>query len=77
MDYWQFSDAESYMVDDFYVEYKDGNFSMKNEGASYVKLYGINLGDSMETVSYTHLLGCFTVACRQWYCCVNFEEEEE
>ena len=48
VDYWQFSDAESYMVDDFYVEYKDGNFSMKNEGASYVKLYGINLGDSME-----------------------------
>lgn len=47
VDYWQFPDAESYMVDDFYVEYKDGNFSMKNEGASYVTLYGTALGDSM------------------------------
>ena len=47
VDYWQFPDSESYMVDDFYVEWKNGLFSMKNEGASYVKLYGTALGDSM------------------------------
>lgn len=47
VDYWQFPDSESYMVDDFYVEWKNGLFSMKNEGASYVTLYGTALGDSM------------------------------
>ena len=47
VDYWQFPDSESYMVDDFYVEWKNNIFSMKNEGASYVKLYGTALGDSM------------------------------
>lgn len=47
VDYWQFPDSESYMVDDFYVEWKNNIFSMKNEGASYVNLYGTALGDSM------------------------------
>ena len=47
VDYWQFPDSESYMVDDFYVEWKNNIFSMKNEGASYVTLYGTALGDSM------------------------------
>ena len=47
VDYWQFPDSESYMVDDFYVEWKNNIFSMRNEGASYVTLYGTALGDSM------------------------------
>ena len=47
VDYWQFTDSESYMVDDFYVEWKNNIFSMRNEGASYVTLYGTALGDSM------------------------------
>ena len=47
VDYWQFPDSESYMVDDFYVEWKNNIFSMKNEGASYVTLYGTAIGDSM------------------------------
>jgi hypothetical protein len=50
VDYWQFPDSESYMVDDFYVEWKNNIFSMKNEGASYVTLYGTALGDSMTEV---------------------------
>ena len=55
VDYWQFPDSESYMVDDFYLEWKDGTFSMKNEGASYVKLYGLSLGDSAENFDSTLL----------------------
>ena len=47
VDYWQFPDSESYMVDDFYVEWKNNIFSMRNEGASYVTLYGTALGDSI------------------------------
>ena len=50
VDYWQFPDSESYMVDDFYVEWKNNIFSMRNEGASYVTLYGTALGDSMTEV---------------------------
>ena len=50
VDYWQFPDSESYMVDDFYVEWNNNIFSMKNEGASYVTLYGTALGDSMTEV---------------------------
>ncbi len=46
-DWWQFAGSGcSYMIDNFYLEYMDDIFSMKNEGASYVKLYGISLGDS-------------------------------
>lgn len=50
MDYWQFADSKSYVVDQFYLEWKDELFSMKNEGAFYVKLYGISIGDSMMEV---------------------------
>lgn len=47
-DSWQFSDSNSYTVDNFYLEWKDNTFSMKNEGASNVELYGTNLGDSID-----------------------------
>lgn len=48
---WQFkgeSGAESYMADEFYLEWMDEMFSMKNNGASYIKLYGITLGDKID-----------------------------
>lgn len=45
---WQFSESESYMVDEFYLEWLDEMFSMKNEGASYIKIYGVALGDKMD-----------------------------
>ena len=47
-DSWQFSDSNSYTVDNFYLEWKDNTFSMKNEGASNVELYGTSLGDSID-----------------------------
>ena len=50
-DSWQFSDSNSYTVDNFYLEWKDNTFSMKNEGASNVELYGTNLGDSIDQVN--------------------------
>lgn len=45
-DYWQFPDSNSYVIDQFYLEWKDNLFSMKNEGTSYIKLYGSSIGDS-------------------------------
>ena len=42
---WQFSNSNSYTANDFYLEWKDNTFNMKNEGASNVELYGINIGD--------------------------------
>ena len=42
---WQFSNSNSYTANNFYLEWKDNNFNMKNEGASNVELYGINIGD--------------------------------
>lgn len=45
-DYWQFPDSNSYVKDQFYLEWKDNLFSMKNEGTSYIKLYGSSIGDS-------------------------------
>ena len=48
---WQFSDADSYVIDDFYLEWQnDSNnpcFSMKNDGASYIKLYGFGIGNKV------------------------------
>lgn len=52
-DYWQFENWKSYVVDQFYLEEGNGAFSMKNEGASYVKLYGISLGDNVQQVEKT------------------------
>lgn len=45
-DYWQFPDSDSYVIDQFYLEWKDNLFSMKNEGTPYIKLYGSSIGDS-------------------------------
>lgn len=45
-DYWQFPDSNSYVIDQFHLEWKDNLFSMKNEGTSYIKLYGSSIGDS-------------------------------
>lgn len=49
-DYWQFPDSNSYEKDKFYLEWKDDLFSMKNEGASYIKLYSSSIGDSVAQV---------------------------
>lgn len=46
-DCWQFPNSNSYVIDGFYLEWINGLYSMKNEGASYVKLYNISLGDAM------------------------------
>lgn len=47
---WQFSGSDSYMKDQFYLEWLDTAFSMKNEGVSYIKLYGIGLGESSSQI---------------------------
>ena len=47
--YWQFPESDSYMKDQFYLEMYKDMYSMKNEGASYIQLFGINLGDSIIT----------------------------
>ena len=47
----QFPSSETYMIDQFYVEWADKNLIMKNEGASYVKFYGLSLGDSIDAVN--------------------------
>lgn len=47
---WQFGADDSYQKDGFYLEWQDSIYSMKNEGASYVKLYGTSLGDSIDSV---------------------------
>lgn len=51
-EWWQFPDSQnSYVKDQFYLEWQDSSFSCKNEGASYIKLYGSSLGDSVSEVS--------------------------
>lgn len=52
-DYWQFQEGKSYMKDLFYLEWVNDTFSMKNEGAKNVKLYGISIGDSWDQVEKT------------------------
>lgn len=50
-DWWQFpDDLDSYVKDQFYLEWTDNAFSCKNEGASYIKLYGSSLGDSISDI---------------------------
>lgn len=50
---WQFGTGESYVKDNFYLEMSNDIYSMKNEGASYVTLYGIKLGDSLTEAMQT------------------------
>ena len=42
---WQFPNAQSYVSDGFYLEWRGETFSMKNEGNQAVALYGIHIGD--------------------------------
>ena len=44
---WQFSDTDSYKKDNFYLEWLDDAFSMKNEGTDYISLYDITIGDNI------------------------------
>lgn len=44
---WQLSDTDSYKKDNFYLEWLDDAFSMKNEGTDYVVFYGIKIGDNI------------------------------
>lgn len=46
---WQFPDGDTYIKDNFYLELYNDLFSVKNEGADYITLYGIKVGDSIET----------------------------
>lgn len=46
-EYWQFPDSNSYVIDQFYLEWENDLFSMKNEGTSYIKLYGSGIGDKV------------------------------
>lgn len=45
-DCWQFPDSNSYVIDQFYLEWEGNLYSMKNEGASYVTLYNFSIGDN-------------------------------
>ena len=49
-DYWQFPDSNSYIKNQFYLEWINDLFSMKNEGNSNIKLYGCNLGNDIGQV---------------------------
>ena len=46
-DFWQFPDADSYVSDNFYLEINEDLFSMKNEGAPYIKLYNCSIGNNI------------------------------
>lgn len=46
-------DWQSYEIDQFYLEWTYTWFSIKNEGADYVKLYGYSLGDSAAQMEKT------------------------
>lgn len=47
---WQLSDTDSYKKDNFYLEWLDDAFSMKNEGTDYISLYGITIGDNVTDI---------------------------
>ena len=50
---WQFQVDTSYEKDGFFVEWDDySSFSMKNEGSDQVQLYGIRLGDDIQTADH-------------------------
>lgn len=44
---WQFfGEGDSYALGDFYLEYIDSSWSMRNDGSSLVTIYGITMDDS-------------------------------
>lgn len=46
-DYWQFPDSNSYVKDQFYLEWLNHTCSMKNKGNPDIKLYGSDIGDNI------------------------------
>ncbi|MCI5901813.1 MAG: hypothetical protein MRZ74_04750 [Blautia sp.] len=52
---WQFLGENSYEKDRFFLEWGEKVFSMKNDGAPYIKLYGAGIGDSVEQLDKTLL----------------------
>lgn len=50
-EHWQFTDADSYEKDQFYLEMSGDMFSMKNEGAQYIWLFGTKLGEPIAEVN--------------------------
>ena len=52
---WQFLGSDSYEIDRFYLEWGENAFSMKNDGAPYIKLYGAGIGERVEQLENTLL----------------------
>ncbi|MCC8102402.1 MAG: hypothetical protein LIP11_09170 [Clostridiales bacterium] len=50
---WQFLSDDSYEADGFYLEWLYDTFSMKNEGAKNVSLYGIGIGSDVSEAAAT------------------------
>ena len=50
-EHWQFTDGDSYEKDQFYLEMSGDMFSMKNEGAQYIWLFGTKMGEPIAEVN--------------------------
>ena len=45
---WQFGTSDSYVSNNFYLEWDKDIYSMRNDGNPSVKVYGISIGDGLE-----------------------------
>lgn len=50
---WQFGTSDSYVSNNFYLEWDKDIYSMRNDGNPSVKVYGISIGDGLEQVGKT------------------------
>jgi hypothetical protein len=50
---WQLGTSDSYVSNNFYLEWDKDIYSMRNDGNPSVKVYGISIGDGLEQVGKT------------------------
>ena len=50
---WQFGTSDSYVSNNFYLEWDKDIYSMRNDGNPSVKVYGISIGDGLEQAGKT------------------------
>lgn len=50
---WQFGTSDSYVSNNFYLEWDKDIYSMRNDGNPSVKIYGISIGDGLEQAGKT------------------------
>lgn len=50
---WQFGTSDSYVSNNFYLEWDKDIYSMRNDGNPSVKVYGISIGEGLEQAGKT------------------------